>query len=281
MNDRPTDRVADTLTALRADSDRIGLADSGSVRRRGEARTRHQVVGTSLAVVALVAGAIGIGAGLTGGDNRSDQIPASPEPTPQTVVLAAMPLLEAADMPKVGPYDTWQVSPDESAAEQPSLQCLDSPSSLGAAQTEKRFFYTDLEATAVEHVLRFDSAADAQAAQTELRDQLAACSEQVAGDPTVESRTEPVADLGFHVSRTSSPPDSEVSYFELGQPATRTSSWSCSGGPAPSPGSTGSGTPTGCRPRWTAPSTDLPHMLDSDTPTPRRVWCVEVQDRLR
>ena len=217
MNDRPTDRVADTLTALRADTDRVGLADSGAVRRRGEARTRHQVIGSSLAVAALVAGVVGISAGITGGDNRSDQVPASPEPTSQTVTLAAMPLLEAADMPKIGPYDTWQVSPDESAADQQSVQCLDSPSSLDAARTEKRFFYTDLEATAIEHVLQFGSAAEAQAAQTGLRDQLDACNEQSrSSDPTLEVRTEPVADLGFHASRTSSPPDSEVHYLEMG-----------------------------------------------------------------
>ena len=41
-----TDRVADTLTALRADTDRLALPDSGSVRRRGEQRTRNQVVGS-------------------------------------------------------------------------------------------------------------------------------------------------------------------------------------------------------------------------------------------
>ena len=84
MTDRPgpagpagPDRVADTLTALRADVESIPLADSGAVRRRGEVRTRNQLVGSTLVVVALVAGAIGIGAGLTGGDDKTLVPPAS------------------------------------------------------------------------------------------------------------------------------------------------------------------------------------------------------------
>jgi hypothetical protein len=71
------DRVADTLTALRSDVDTIPLADSGAVRRRGEVRTRNQLVGSTLVVVALVAGAIGLGAGLTGGDDKTLVPPAN------------------------------------------------------------------------------------------------------------------------------------------------------------------------------------------------------------
>ncbi|HEX7189454.1 MAG TPA: hypothetical protein VF423_14635 [Actinomycetes bacterium] len=88
------DRITETLTALRADSDTVGLADSGAVRRRGQQRTRNQVVGSTLAVMALVAGAVGVTGSLSGGSDRSIEGPpatqgpsvtAAPEPGPTTM----------------------------------------------------------------------------------------------------------------------------------------------------------------------------------------------------
>ena len=70
------------------------------MRRRGEQRTRNQVVGSTLAVAALVAGAIGIGAGSTGGSDKVDRaadqgptarVPAVRRRSPST--LAADPFL--------------------------------------------------------------------------------------------------------------------------------------------------------------------------------------------
>ena len=60
-----SDRLHDTLSTLRTDVDSMPLADSSAVRARGAQRTRRQAVGTSLAVVALVAGAVGISGALT------------------------------------------------------------------------------------------------------------------------------------------------------------------------------------------------------------------------
>jgi hypothetical protein len=72
-----SDRLHDTLSALRTDVDHMPLADSSAVRARGTQRTRRQAVGTSLAVVALVAGAVGISGALTG-TNKADNLPADP-----------------------------------------------------------------------------------------------------------------------------------------------------------------------------------------------------------
>jgi len=78
------DRITETLTALRADVDTVGLADSGAVRRRGNQRTRHQLAGSALAVVALLAGVIGVSGGLGSSDRTLDAPPATTGPTVDT-----------------------------------------------------------------------------------------------------------------------------------------------------------------------------------------------------
>jgi hypothetical protein len=77
-----SDRLRDTLSTLRTDVDHLPLADSSAVRARGTQRTRRQAVGTSLAVVALVAGAVGIGSALTGTNKAETQLPANRTTTP-------------------------------------------------------------------------------------------------------------------------------------------------------------------------------------------------------
>jgi hypothetical protein len=72
-----SDRLHDTLSALRTDVDSTPLADSSVVRARGNQRTRRQAVGTALAVVALIAGAVGIGGALTGNNNAEAPLPAT------------------------------------------------------------------------------------------------------------------------------------------------------------------------------------------------------------
>jgi len=57
------DRIEEKLRTLQLDVDRVGLADSGAVRRRGEQRTRSQVLAAGLAVVAVVAGVVGVAGG--------------------------------------------------------------------------------------------------------------------------------------------------------------------------------------------------------------------------
>src|SRR5215203_573562 len=164
------DRVADTLTALRSDIDSIPLAESGAVRRRGEVRTRNQVVGSTLVVVALVAGAIGLGAGLTGGDDKTLVPPASPRPstsTAQTLDLAAEPFLEGEDLTGLGDYG--DLGPFIDAGQEPEIlsgQCAVRPAGWGAGEVRSTRFYQDgTEAGINEYVLRFaDEAAAEQAA---------------------------------------------------------------------------------------------------------------------
>jgi hypothetical protein len=216
-----TDRVADTLTALRTDTDRLALPDSGSVRRRGEQRTRNQVVGSTLAVAALVAGALGVAGSLSGsdqsiqgppGDGRSATADVTQKAADPPFALADEPLLDPADVSAYTPLTGWQASPDESAADQPFLQCLDTPSDLGAPETAKRLFYLDgQQPTATEHVLRFPSAVVAETAMADLRDQLVACGERTTGD------VRPVQDTtdGFRYSQSSADAGSEVSYVEI------------------------------------------------------------------
>ena len=177
MTDRPgtagpagPDRVADTLTALRSDTDTIPLAESGAVRRRGEARTRNQVVGSTLVVAALVAGAIGIGAGLTGGSDKVNAPPATDPPSQsaeQTFDLAAEPFLRGDDLTGFGDYD--QVGPLIDSGQEPDVlpqQCATRPDTWGATDLQSTLFYQDgSEVQAREYVLRFaDTAAAEQAA---------------------------------------------------------------------------------------------------------------------
>jgi hypothetical protein len=175
MTERPgatgaagADRVTDTLTALRSDVDGLPLADSGSVRRRGELRTRHQVVGTTLVVAALVAGAIGVGAGLTGG---SDKVIAPPAESPTsseepTLDLAADPFLRVNDFGGLGGYD--QAGPLIDAGQEPDVrpeQCATRPGGWDATDVRSTRFYQDgSEVEVREYVLRFDDAASAEQA---------------------------------------------------------------------------------------------------------------------
>lgn len=217
MTDRPTDRIADTLTALRTDIDRVPLAGSGSVRRRGEVRTRNQVIGSSLAVVALVAGAIGIGAGFTGGDDRSTRIPASPSPTAETQrALAADPFFAEGDVQlDSGPMKRSPASPDE----QPKpLQCMPRPTTLGAAEAPSALFYSDVDPTFSEHVLRFATSEEAAAAADELRDSFAACPKGDPAEVTSDDRLPaPLSPTAYHASRLSTPTaDAGIGYYELG-----------------------------------------------------------------
>src|SRR4051812_9034053 len=137
------DKLTLTLDALRSDVERTPLADSMTVRRRGDQRTRRQAVGGALAVVALVAGAAGA-AGILGGAGGFDKADAPPahtgNPTASTSVetpltLAAEPLLTPTDLGPVGVYDSWQVNTDPAAVEQQQNQCVPSPTTLGGAET--------------------------------------------------------------------------------------------------------------------------------------------------
>jgi hypothetical protein len=90
---RGDDRVRDTLTALRVDADSCGLSDPASVRRRGQARTRHQALAGVCAAVVVVAVVV-TGSSLLGGPNKS----AAHLPATQTRPIESF-LLSAQQMP--------------------------------------------------------------------------------------------------------------------------------------------------------------------------------------
>ncbi len=219
------DKLTLTLDTLRSDVERTPLADSTTVRRRGDQRTRRQAVGGAVAVVALVAGIAGVLGGAGGLDRADGQIPATQNPTASTEVekpltLAAEPLLAPSDIGTIDPYTGWQVNTDSAAVEQQQNQCVPSPTTLGGTETVAELLYSDLDAAATEHVVRFATSAQALTAQNDLSESLASCDLGAAtDDPAYEQGPSVVvtgADAALRASRTSYPPDSEVSYFELG-----------------------------------------------------------------
>ena len=166
MPENRDDRMMLTLDALRKDVERTPLADSLTVRRRGDQRTRRQAVGGALAVVALVAGAAGIYGGLDG-NRRATEIPASPSPSAEpTLDLAPDPFLPVEALTGFGGYD--QAGPFIDASQEPDIapeQCATRPGGWGASQVQATRYYQDgSEAEIREYVLRFDDTHNAQQA---------------------------------------------------------------------------------------------------------------------
>ena len=116
-----SDRVRDTLTALRVDADATPLAAADQVRRRGQARTRHQAVAGLAVVVVAVGVVLGGGSLFGGGDPRHDpNTVATNGPTPKALTLAVDPLLRADDVTgRALPSDHYlpEEAPGEVAAE--------------------------------------------------------------------------------------------------------------------------------------------------------------------
>lgn len=217
------DKLTLTLDTLRSDVERTPLADSMTVRRRGDQRTRRQAVGGALAVVALVAGVAGVLGG--GGFNQADAPVATGGPTASTEVekpltMAPQPLLRPSDIGAVGIYSGWQLNADQAAIGEQRHQCVPSPTGYGASEVAFGTYYNDLDSSAVEHVLQFADSGSAAAAADALVQALTSCSLGSASDNVVQGEPTAVpvtgADSAFSVSRQASPPDSEVSYYELG-----------------------------------------------------------------
>lgn len=224
------DRIEETLSALRVDIDRVGLPDSGSIRRRGDRRTRHQVIGTTLAALAVVAGAIGVTANLAGDDRSLQGPPAKDGPTATTSVteeklltLADDPLLRPDDIGTIGVYEGWELNASPDAADQMLSLCVSKPSDLGGTDTVSGLYYNVLDGTFTEHVLRFPDAAAAQDAVDTVARSLTGCTVGTPADD-VQTRWAPLdvtaADAAVHVSRSSETPNSEPSYLELGMART-------------------------------------------------------------
>jgi len=224
-----SDPLNDTLTSLRTDADRVPLADSDTVRRRGNQRTRRQAIGSSLAVVALIAGVAGVSGALTG-SNKADAPPAdeptlsttmSPEPTAaaseDTVQsLADEPYLEAGDLRDIGPFS---LQPNGELPSQLQLQCMDVVK-LGqdAERSGMRFFDPDLDATMNENLFEFEDQAAAEGFVLSVSDTFSGCDK---GDPsevtTADRGPEDVGNRGVRASRLSTPTaDAGIGYYELG-----------------------------------------------------------------
>jgi hypothetical protein len=220
-NPRQGDRVRDTLTALRTDSERVPLASTADVRRRGQARTRNQAVAGLAAACVLVAVGIGAALGVAGNDESQTQIPASPSPSvsSEPLALAADPFLRPSDVPKIGVYKGFERSP-AGAVEGPALlECLSDPQSLGATDLRSQRFFQELDARFVEYALRFDDASGADSAVDRLRQEFASCHK---GDPADVATTDrgpapvPGVDGSLRASRLSKPTaDAGVAYFEI------------------------------------------------------------------
>jgi negative regulator of sigma E activity len=105
MSDRTNhDRVHDTLTALRRDTDGLPLAGSAAARRRGAQRTRRQAVGGVVAASVLLAGAVGVGSQL-GGTTKSAPIPPASQ-VPTTSVATTTPPTPPTQTPTTAPTQT-------------------------------------------------------------------------------------------------------------------------------------------------------------------------------
>ena len=187
------DKLTLTLDALRSDVERNPLADSLTVRRRGDQRTRRQAVGGALALVALVAGATGLYGGLGGVDRADAPIATGGATTPAprlTAEIAAKPFVPTNFLTGLGDYD--RIGPfldsSESVTVEPQACDID-PAGWGAAELVSRRFYQDgSEATINEYVLRFDDAGQATAALLRPAADLAACPPVAPADGTVEAR---------------------------------------------------------------------------------------------
>jgi len=215
-----SDRLHDTLSTLRTDLDRAPLADSSAVRARGNQRTRRQAVGTSLAVVALVAGVIGVSGALTG-NNKANNLPAdpttsqtpSPDPTVKTRLVIGPDVLLGVDELAPVPNQTFSVGetldPATSAdTEERSLMvCDDAPNGGQTPESALlRTFPSDLDAYTWQWVAQYATAEEARAAFAAL--------ELNCPPPDTRGSTDSLSGLpqgteGVRYSVFSSDPDSE------------------------------------------------------------------------
>jgi len=216
------DPVTLTLSALRTDVERTPLADSRSVRRRGDRRTRNQAVGGALAVVALVAGVIGVSGSFSGND-LAEQVPAetpsvsisqSPNPTTGTrLVLDSSVLLGPGDMPPAPNQDfilgkTLDPATSTDAAERFVTVCGAGPTGATTPRDAlMRTFYSELDASGWQWVAEYATADEAGQLWTDLMTGCTADGADVAELTT--TATQPGVPAAFRASRFSAVPNSE------------------------------------------------------------------------
>ena len=185
MSDRfPThgagaDPVRDTLTLLRSDVDSVSLADSAAVRRRGQARARHQAIAGVAGVFVLVAAVVGGSAALSGRHSSAPPLPATtstPTPTESApATLSPEHLLTADDFPGTDRgYPVFTLAKDGNATADDAAEssCLTGLTVDGAATGGRSFTlpagkYTQTSVNLVFQLPSEDAAATAEARITQ------------------------------------------------------------------------------------------------------------------
>jgi hypothetical protein len=213
-----SDRIHDTLTALRSDVEQASLADSAAVRRRGNQRTRRQVAGSALAAVAVVAAAVGISGALNGSSSSIDKLPpATTGPSATSSAPVSQPLdpavlLSRKDLPPVKNQtfiaggETLAAATAADTAERAVTVCGVSPATGGTPDSAMlRIFPSELDAVAWEWVARYTTADEATVAVSGLQQKCSDKGTRVTAGPAL------AAVNGFRVGSFSAQPGSEFS----------------------------------------------------------------------
>ena len=217
------DRIEERLRALAPDLDRVGLADPGAVRRRGERRTRNQALGSAVAGVLLLAGVVGVSGGLSGDRQAVVAPPARDGATASTTPAAALslapqPLLRDGDLTGVGPFGDFLDTGDQPADR--LLSCIDVPGAAAGAERASTVLHeTEIGEPAVhEHVLRLESESAASRLVLGLSAAFRSCDRGDPGEATVTDRgPESFGQAGgLRASRLTTPTaDAGIGYYEL------------------------------------------------------------------
>ncbi len=240
--DGGTDQLEGRLRALHTDTDGMILAESSSVRRRGDRRRRMTQAGTVLGVAVLAVGVVGVAGTLNNRPAAAPPAATSPDPSASAAatVVAADPFLRARDVAPIGPYASFV--PGEEGTGQMTLRCLSEPASWGATSIKSLRFFSDLDATFVQTVLQFSDEASAQAAALQPRVDFAGCPGD-SEDGAVADRSQDlgVGSQSYQLSRLKTPTgDAGLSYTEVAVARNGTVvvvlDWSSLGSPVDAPG---------------------------------------------
>jgi hypothetical protein len=190
------DPVRDTLTLLRSDTEGVPLADSGTIRRRGQARARHQAIAGVAAVVLLVGAVVGGTAALTGRHDAAPLPGGSTTPTPSASAPATLSpdhLLTADDFPGTERgYPVFALAKDGDATADDAAEssCLTGLTVDGAVTGGRSFTSPagDYAQTSVNVVFRLPSEDAATAAEAGITQYLADCAKRLADSTYADSQ---------------------------------------------------------------------------------------------
>ena len=183
------DPLQTTLDSLRSDVERTPLADSLSVRRRGEARSRHQAVAGALVIAALVAGAFGV-ADLRGNEQHRGIPAASDTDCARPRVRCSRPTRCPTRSSGASSATGRSSATGDGTLTPPANSCLDAavPSIQPAATAEFRAGPAGgPNAGLRESIYQFPNATAATAAQGDVGDSLQACATSHRSDQAQQS----------------------------------------------------------------------------------------------